>query len=313
MADISDCVEKIAKLAYNAVSPTVLSADPDQVAGHKRALLIHTGDLKVSDLTDQILAGLPHPPARRGKVMVSSLQSLIDFTNRMKEHSSVLFADATAKTLLAVLDYHEEVLGRTAPSDAPVEARPRWGRFKALFSFPLSRPYTIWSGKNRQAMAQADLAAFLEDNILDILAARDVSDQTILTLVSQLGLKIGSPDELLKVARGFSLTSEEKFKSVANLDTGEMAVAYEQTHTSNFVADVKLPTAFVVAIPVFEGDAAFQLLVRLKYRKKDGALTWYFDIYAIERAFRVAFEEACVRVQVAVDLPLFYGAPAEAL
>ena len=316
MADLSAAaIEEIARIVRAGMVSEQVTVSPSQVDEGERLFVTHPSDLTLVDVTESAMKGLRNPLFRKGTVTLTALDSLVDFTNRMKMLQTALFADAEKHTLLTVFDYHDPINVPDAPEDAEPKLAisfpsPQWGRYRAFFAFPQSRQYKAWRGANKKAMTQSDLASFIEDNVVDVMSPASLADDKTAALVHQLGLKLAGPETLLSVARGLSIKAEEQIAQVVNLSTGETQIQYTQTHTKDESAvDIKVPTGFIIALPIFEGDAAYQLLVRLKYRKAQQSIHWHFDIYNIDRAFDDAFEQSCDRVRVATSLPLFYGSP----
>jgi uncharacterized protein YfdQ (DUF2303 family) len=190
---------------------------------------------------------------------------------------------------------------------------PQWADFRASYAFPLSRQWKIWTGVNGVMQTQTGLAVFIEDNIRDIAdpAAVAIPDSMQL-MISRLGLHLGSPTRLLETARGFEVRSEEKVRTAVNTTTGETAVVYEQKHEhSDTISTQQLlvPTAFLLTIPVFENEAPYLLLVRLRYRKQDQLIKWAFSIQGTEASLEDAFTEGCMRVIEKTSAELFCGEP----
>ncbi|TXH10344.1 MAG: DUF2303 family protein, partial [Hyphomicrobiaceae bacterium] len=48
---------------------------------------------------------------------------------------------------------------------------------------------------------------------------------------------------------------------------------------------------------------------RLRYRVKDGALTFWYELWGIDRVFELAFTDVCNLARDQTGLPLFYGTP----
>lgn len=70
-----------------------------------------------------------------------------------------------------------------------------------------------------------------------------------------------------------------------------------------------VPDAFLLNIPVFEGETSQLLPVRLQYRKA-GGIKWFMSLVEYPRAVRFAVHTEADRVRAATGLPLFYGQPA---
>lgn len=296
-----------------------LDGHADPIQG-RRYFLTYDGG-KHADITDSLLKTLPNPQYREGNRQLTSLASFSAFVNRMKEGSSVLFADKDAHQLRCIFDYHEAVNVLNTPpatdgGDAPAPywsrvdgALPRWSRSSASYAFPQSKSWKNWAGKNKQPMKQDALAEWVEDNIDDVLDTKDAASlgAAATMLVNQLGLKLADRGALIAAARGLSLKVTEKVASAVNTTTGEVMINYSQEHTNESPAQIQVPSAFALALPVFEGGEWFSLLTRLRYRRNEGALVWWFDIYKLEKAVENAFTSACDKVAQETGLPLFYA------
>lgn len=241
-----------------------------------------------------------HPERREGTAVLSTLQSLIDHANRFKnEHASALFAERKPPTLRAVIDYHQ-------PGFASV---PRFCAHVGLYPFPVSEEWLAWERAAEMKFGQQAFAEFMEERLPDVADPATAFEPAKL-LARQLGISYASPGELLNVSRGLRIHSTERVANVQNLSTGEVNLSFEVTHeTSKDGAPIRVPAAFLVRIPVFEGGDAWQIPIRLRYRKDGSAVLWRLEPYRARAAFDAAFTEACEAAQKATGLPLFYGTP----
>jgi hypothetical protein len=293
------------------------------------------GGVTLNDWTDKLLARMETPTQRSGTVTIKSLASMTAFVTRMRQDNSILFADigdgSTEPSLTCIFDYHDAVnppmvMGeamlhggdrqdeeRTPAPTAllAIEPMPRWARYRAKYSFPASDQWKVWAGKHQKPMDQLELAYFLEENIDDIVSPGTLQPGSKLSaMVKDLGMRLGERLDLIKTARGFSIRSNESVNQVVNTSTGEYQVSFDQTHTPNAQADgqpVSVPNGFLIGIPVFEGDAAYQLLARLRHQKRDNKVQWHYDLYRLAFAKRDAFQLACASVALNTGVPLFHG------
>ena len=337
---------EIANLAVQTVVPSVLRAaapgdyaySEDANPATQRTYLVIGHDVK--DITEQLAHMQPTPRRREGDVTIAAIDSFAAFAIRYKQTNSVLWADKTAPSIKVAFDYHDRVTleegathqpggpalpaigadGETASAPfggvgaavlhAYEPPQPRWNKFSATFRFPKAREYVTWEGQNKKRLGQGEFAAFLEENILDVLSPTD-TDEGTKALVHQLGLKLCGPSELLRTSRGLQVTSTETVTQAINLSTGEIQVGFQASHGGPVGPDtpnkLDIPNAFVIGIPVFEGSAPFRLLVRLRYNKVEGKLLWNFDIYQLARAYDVAFAEECAAVRDRTGMPLFFA------
>lgn len=251
---------------------------------------------------------LPRPERRRGTAALTDIASFIAHANRFKDADSAIFARRTEDkpSLQSVLDYHP----RTPPED---EHAARFCQHRGTYSFPVSEQWQAWGRVDGKAMSQAEFAELIETRIMDILPpptdGRAEAGALALDLVGTLGGRIAGPSELLEVARGLRLTETAQVANAVNLATGEVEVTFRTEHANASGAPVKVPTLFLVGMPVFEGDGAYKLPIRLQYRRVEGAIRWTVRRYRPEIVFFHAFDEAVRKVAEGTGLPVFLGTP----
>jgi uncharacterized protein YfdQ (DUF2303 family) len=247
---------------------------------------------------------LQRPERRAGTARLTDLGSFIDHANRFKDAGSAIFAarEEKAPGLVSVLDYHEAGDGI-----------PRFGKHRGSYAFPVSEQWKAWQAVDGKEMGQGAFAALIEDRIMDILPppadGRADAGALALDLVGTLGGRIAGPTQLLEVARGLRLTETAQVANAFNTSSGEIEVAFRTEHVSTNGKKLNVPTLFLVGMPVFEGDAAYKLPVRLQYRLKEGAISWTLRRYRPELVFFHAFDAAIGKVKAETALPVFLGAP----
>lgn len=254
---------------------------------------------------------LVRPERRSGQATLLSLDSLIAWVNRHKGRSTALFADPDQVNprLLAVIDYSDE--GPEEPGSEDVKAR--FSRHRGVYAFPLSKPWKIWAAADGRGMSQVDFAAFLEDNIGDVIVppadGRAEGDAKLLDTLGSFGGRAVGPSRLLELAKGLEIHEGARVKNQANLGSGEMQLVYETEHRDAAGQPINVPNAFILQIPVFEMGAAYRIPVRLRYRLRDGKITWAVHRYRPELYFDDAFAEATKKAQAETEVPLFLGRP----
>lgn len=240
------------------------------------------------------------PERRKGTAQLQTLESLIDHVNRFKGESSTLFAkpDQTAPSLTAVLNYH--AAGASSPAS--------FGDHRGVYRFPLSDEWTAWQQSNERKFTQEDFAAFIEDRILDV-ADPTKAGASVLDFCQTIGATLASPSRLMDLSRGLQVHVSAKAVQATNLSTGEGQITYTEEHKDSAGGKLGVPGAFLLQIPVFRGDAPYQVPVRLRYRLKDGTITWFYSLYRTDKVFDHAFDLACKRAAEETGLPLFVGSP----
>lgn len=260
------------------------------------------GATKVVPMRDLLAPYDTRPRRREGIAYFEDLDSFVAHANRFKGSTSALFG-SRGKTpqLVSVLDYHQ------AGEDTDGE-RARFGRHRGSYRFPLSAEWQAWHNPSLGKLGQQDFAEFLESRIVDVVDPKRAGD-AIADLVSTLGVTLATPPRLLELSRGLQVRVNSKVAQQVTLASGEGQLLYAEEHADEKGAPLKIPTAFLIGIPVFEREDAYQLLVRLRYRVSQGAVTWALQVHDAERALVDAFEGSCKEAQEQTGLPLFFGLP----
>lgn len=239
-----------------------------------------------------------------GNASITELASFVDHVNRFKRPESALFAsdDPANPTLGVVYDYHN----RTDGVDLPA-----FGQHIARYRFPLSEEWQAWSKMNGQKMDIPTFAAFLEDRIIDVEQVK-VADlnEDMKRFIGATNGSIGTPTKLVELSRGITIHENSVVKDIRNLSSGEGQISFQSEHTDQAGATLAIPTVFVICIPVFKNSEDFYRMVcRLRYRKaQEGVIFWY-ELWRSDRVFNDAFQEALAAVEKGTGLPLFMGSP----
>lgn len=241
------------------------------------------------------------PERREGVARLSDLESFIAHAKRFSSpEGSAIFADPDAPSLTSVIDYHAK-----GNDGAPAHCQHR-----GVYAFPLSDEWKVWTGQNKQSFNQAAFAEFIETRITDILdpasAAKPINDFAL-----TIGASFASPAKLIELSRGLTVRVGQRVQQAVNLATGEAQIGFVSEHQDERGQPLKVPGAFVIAIPVFKGRSAplYQIAVRLRYRVREGSVTWFFELYQHENMLEHAFKEACEKAAKETALPLFVGKP----
>lgn len=256
------------------------------------------------------------PELRAGTTTLTDIESFIAWTDRHKDAGTVIFADddMSSPSLTAVIDHDE------AGADSP-DKTARWGRHRGLYSFPFSREWREWSAACRQSgMNATEFAAFFERRIGDVAPppyAMDNSgtevlmtqDPEIRKLVLDLGKRFATVADIVKLTRGVEINVDSKAAVHVNRDTGEHHIDYSEVNGTG--ADrVKPPSAFLIAIPVLHNGGLILIAVHLRYRAREGKVTWFLELHHPERVFEEVFTQVLGMVATSTGLtPLRGKAP----
>lgn len=310
-----DLVEK-----YFTPRVITVKGTPD---GKPVELLLSPQGMDVTSVKEHLDEYREKPERRQGMAIFTRLEGLIDHANRFKHADSALFAldDPKAPRLTCVLDYHPTGEDNTAA---------RFARHRGLYQFPLSPEWQAWMARNGQAMDSGAFYEFLEEHAVDIAPAEldlvnaplaaageglasegmDMGTKRLRDMARLLGADFAGPTELLTLARGLKVRVDGEVEEARNINTGEEALVFKETHKNKDGAPLKVPNLFAIHIPVFKMGAIYKLGVRLRYRLLPGGkVAWIYQIHRADWAFTDAMDEACEKARDATGLPLFYGNP----
>jgi uncharacterized protein YfdQ (DUF2303 family) len=255
-------------------------------------------DKRVESLKPIMDQYLEAPERIKGEARIGDIESFLAHAARFgSKEGSAIFAhpDRRAPHLLAVYDYSEK-------------DGPDFHGHRAKYVPPMADEWLAWTGRDGQAMKQGDFAAFIEDRIGDVIVPDSAgADAAVQDFANLVGGVLATPQRLIEVSRGLSIAAEQRVKQAVNLGTGEVSVSFEETHgTAN--AGLKVPNLFVIAIPVFYAGPSYRIPVRLRYRLKDGVISWSLHLYRADRVFDDAFGDVVAKARTS-GLPVFVGAP----
>ena len=246
------------------------------------------------------------PRRRMGTARLDDLASFAAHVNRNKGASSALFATKEpSPTLLAILDYHD---AGPETTDAIGESGvARFSTHRAAYHFPHSDEWNAWT-RVSSSLSQAAFAEFLEDRAVDVIEPRRASEATV-ELCASLELTLATPGRIMELSKGLAVRVNSKVAAAVNLASGEGQFTYATEHQDEQGASLKIPKAFLISLPVFAEDAPYQVLVRMRYRVKDGGVTWSLTPHDLPRILTHAFTIAAKGASEATGLPLFFGLP----
>lgn len=314
--DMKDLLEHVQQTGEHA-NIVVLSPDEEIRA----PLLIVPNGKHVVAVKEHLDAYRERPERREGTARITDLTSFIEHVYRFKDADSAVFVKDTMPdaSMTAVLDYHERE--NAAEGEEPPGGRPRWGKHRSHYAFPVSDEWKAWAGRNgpQGKMGQKDFAEFIEDRIGDVIAPPDFThaefdgnqaDLDLQKLADLLGSGgFAGQTRLLELSRGMSISVNERAKQITNLSSGEAQILWETTHSTESGGPLKVPGLFLIGIPVFRNGPIYRIAVRLRYRLNEGRLHWFYEMYRVDKVWLHAMTEAVERVRAETGLPVFFGAP----
>lgn len=260
---------------------------PFEIAGdelsHVRRVALPPG-WTLKEIDDEKLL---HQPRRKvSSVRLDNANSFIAYVSLHSTLESTIWvkADYTAgkvEFLAIVNDHggHEDSSG--------------WRDHRAAYSPKFSEEWNRWKGSDKKPMTQAEFATFIEDNLADI-AGGD-------------GLPAGA--DMLRMAIDFEAKQDMRFKSALRLQSGGVDLAFVQQEDNGTLEKMKLFDRFAIGIPVFWGDAAYRVEARLRYRVREGKLSFWFELIRADKVLEAAANAIVDKITDAVQMPIFLGQP----
>lgn len=271
---------------------------------NKALIAVVPSGKNVVDLRSILDANREYPRRAIGTLTVQDLRSFVTLVNAFKEGNSRIFAlpNPSAPKLTAVLDHH----------DAPTESEAigaRWGQHRVLYACPLSEEWKAWVASDAKVKNQAEFAEFLEDRIGDVVLPEGEHALVADRIAAQLSAQIGSPNDVMALSRGLEVNEKAKVVNAVRLSSGESTLRFEATHTDNAGAPISVPNLFFILIPVFFNGPRYLIAVRLRYRLKDGILTWFYQLHRPDLSIDHAFREIVSDAASLTELMTVLGTP----
>lgn len=172
--------------------------------------------------------------------------------------------------------------------------KPQWRDHRCKFDPLLSVEWKRWTGSNKKVMTQADFATWLEDNLGDI--------------ANVPGMPSGA--QMLTLALAFEANAEKRLKSRINLQSGGVRFEFVEDENKDTRTSMEVFQRFTLGLPVFDGDnAAYPVEARLKYRDKDGKVSFWYELIRPDRAFKTAATASLDAIKAATGFLILQGSP----
>jgi uncharacterized protein YfdQ (DUF2303 family) len=309
----STAVNAVAELAKSAGTSIITVSAPSGAKGVPSAVpaLIDPKDGQFVGLKPLFDAWREAPERKAGIARVTTLASFIDLTKRHQTEQSVIFAntDWRAPSLTTVVDYHHM---NTDVADADGEiigkavGKADNGRHRVEYKFPLSEEWQAWVKADRQPMNQQTFAEFIEDHIAELAAPHE---EEISYWQEKLGGKVAYPHELKMLSIGLKVHAETRVSNAVTLQSGEGELTWEETHRDMKGDKLVVPSLFIIQLPPFFMGEAIRLPVRLRYRVREGSVTWIFQMYRPDVYVTEQVNSDVERAARETDLPAYLGTP----
>jgi uncharacterized protein YfdQ (DUF2303 family) len=232
------------------------------------------------EIVERLCAG---PVWRRGAVTFYEALSFARFVNRFKNETTVVFADALARTFTAILDYHP---------GGEEQSAAQWDLFRATLPLKHTPSWATWAAANKKPMDQAEFAQFLEDQIPDIATPAGAT--------------------LVEIARTLEAKTDVQFESHIRADNGAHRFQYLENVSANSAGTsgrIDIPQDFTLVLQPFEGSKTYAVQARFRYRISSKKLTMWFDLVRLQDVLTEAFNDELLKIQTEIGgtSPIYNG------
>jgi uncharacterized protein YfdQ (DUF2303 family) len=230
---------------------------------------------------------LPAPRRKRAQVVLNDAESFVAY---VKRHGSL-----TACTLWCEADYVAgRVVFRAILNDhGEEELQAAWRDHTARFTPVFSGEWNRWTAKNKQPFSQAEFGAFIEENLKDI-AGGDTSP---------------SGTQMLDMALSFEANQDMRFKSAMRLQNGGVQMSFVQDDDATTLTRMQMFERFAIGMPVFWNGDAYRIDARLRYRVRDGKLSFWFELIRADKVLEAAAQTLIARIRGETGNPFYFGDP----
>lgn len=217
------------------------------------------------------------PRRARGSRSFFTAESFAAYVNKHKDAAaSTIWADVERSAVTAVLNDHSTEV-------------PGWGDHLAVLSLRLTPAWRRWVKRDGVIGSQAEFAEHIEDSLPDIVEPTGAT--------------------MLELAQSFHAKGNVTFKSDQRLNSGAVALQYEETVEARAGerGQLTVPQKFVIGIAPFEGMDLFRIDVRLRYRLREGKLSIGYVLDRPEDVQREAFGQVVDGIGEQTEIAVWQG------
>jgi len=269
-------------LAREMKQPIEIISEPS--GNLKRVALPPYWTLVEKDDDARLLAA---PRRKIAKVRLLDAESFIEYVRR---HGSM--ADSTIWCVADYLAGKVNFLG-ILNDHGEDENKAAWRDHRATFAPVFSEEWNRWVAQHKKPFSQADFASFIEDNLKDIASVE--------------GQPTGA--QMLEMALTFEANQDMRFKSAIRLQNGGVQMSFAQDDDAQTLQKMQVFDRFSIGFPVFWNGDAYRLDARLRYRVREGKLTFWFELIRQDKVLEAATQTLIAEIREKTGNPFFFGEP----
>jgi uncharacterized protein YfdQ (DUF2303 family) len=238
-----------------------------------RGDVTHLGPFAILDYgsSHAVIKSLEHlqdrPTRIRATVAARDADSLIKYVLAFHDGATMVFADESALTISAIIDYHHE--------------EPSWADHVARLALTATPQWSEWIAADKKKMGQVAFAEFLEDHIQDIAEPAGA--------------------QILEIATTLEAKKSVSFSSSVRLSNGSRSFQFsEDVAGSAARGTLQIPEQFTLGLVPFDGAARYGLTTRLRYSLENSHLLLRIELVRPEDVVKSAFAD--IRTAIADGL-----------
>lgn len=283
---MSNDLNAISSSETQAIIDLASQITPVEIAGqdHIRRVALPPG-WTLSEKNDEHLR--LHPYRKTGAPRLDEQDSFIRYINRHK------IGDLT--TIYCQADYRQSKVDFECiinDHDGLINGQ-QWRDHKALYTPGFSEEWKRWIGSDKYQFNQAEFAMFIEENLNDVAAAE--------------GMPTGQ--QVLEMSLSFQANQDMRYKSSIRLQNGGVDMSFVQDDDDQTLVKMRLFEKVAIGIPVFWGGDAYQITARLRYRVREGKLTFWYELIRADKILEDATETLIGKIIESTGVPLYFGRP----
>lgn len=219
---------------------------------------------------------LDRPRRTDGTFAAATIEAFLEYFDRFQDDHSVILADPTQNSLLAILDYHAPLI-------------PAFCGHKITFKLQKTQEWAKFLDRDGKEFTQLEFAEFVED--------------------MQSYFFSPPAGEMLDVSRHLSARKSAEFQSGIRLSNGAVQLEWVETVKGTVgTGKTEVPEEFTIGLIPFRGAAPIQQRARLRYRINNGTLTFQYRLNEPHRVAEATFRDAVSRVAAETKRPVLEGA-----
>ena len=256
--------------------PAAMQGDPRKIYDFCAAIVDATADLVC---------------AFKPQIAYFAAHGAEDQLERLMQHMR-----ANAPQVPVILDAKRGDIGSTAEQYAK-EAFERYGADAVTLSpfmgYDSVEPYLQYHGKGAFLLCRTS-----NPGGNDLQAQR---------LASVEGQPTGS--QMLEMALTFEANQDMRFKSAIRLQNGGVQMSFVQDDDAQTLQKMQVFDRFSIGCPVFWNGDAYRIDARLRYRVRDGKLTFWFELIRQDKVLEDATSTLIGQIKEKTGTPFFFGNP----